>query len=82
MTNIDLSGPNNLWLVVLVLLVAVAAVLVRRGGRGRPKTQAQPSGNAAERELRSLAIGRLGDPVSQSALARSRTPLAPSVLRL
>jgi len=80
MTNIDLSGPRNPWLIALVLLVAVAIALIQRSGRGRPKSLVQPSGNAADRELRSLAIGRLGEGLVTGVLEPTGWPVLRNVI--
>jgi Holliday junction resolvase-like predicted endonuclease len=80
MTSVDLSGPNNPWLVVLVLLVAVAVALVQRVGRRRPETPPKPSRDAADQELRSRAIGRLGEGLVTGVLERTGWPMLRNVI--
>ena len=80
MTSIDLSDPNKPWLAVLVLFVAVAVVLVQRGGRWRSKKQSRQSGDAKDRELRSRAIGRLGEGLVTGVLERTGWPVLRNVI--
>ena len=75
MASDDLFDPNKPWLVVLVLLVAVAVALIQRGGRRGLERQSRPGRDAVGRELRSRAIGRLGEGLVTEVLERTGWPV-------